>query len=349
MAKASAFLKSCVATPLNVALTVLTLFLLARTLPELVKWSLIDAVWSGNSARACEGHDGACWVFIRIRFAQLLYGPYPTPERWRVDLVALLAILMIGAALASRKLLGLIFLCALPLIAAPLLAGGVFGLRAVPTADWGGMMLNVLIAVWSIATAIPLGLLLALGRRSEMPVIGYACASFIELWRSLPLIGVLFLAVVMFPLFVPQGFESDRLVRALIAFTLFNAAIFAEVFRGGLQAIPHGQHEAARSLGLGYWRMTGLVVLPQVIRIVMPNMINACVSIIKETTVVLVIGLVEFLAVLQIAFADPAWLIGDQIRDTGYLFAALVFWSLCFGLSRYSARIDRLMRSQNFR
>ena len=189
-------------------------------------------------------------------------------------------------------------------------------------------MLTIVIASWTIATSIPLGLLLALGRRSELPVISYACATFIELWRSLPLIGVLFLAVVMFPLFVPQGFESDKLVRALIAFTLFNAAIFAEVFRGGLQAIPHGQQEAARSLGLGYWRTTGLVVLPQVIRIVMPGMINTCVSIIKETTVVLIIGLIEFLAVLQIAFADPEWLIGDQVRQTGYLFAALVFWSL---------------------
>jgi general L-amino acid transport system permease protein len=345
MARLGAFAKSCVATPLNVALTVLTLVLLARTLPELIQWSLTDAVWSGDSARACEGHDAACWVFIRIRLGQLLYGPYPATERWRIDLVAALAVLLIGFLLLARRVIGLVLLCLLPLLAAPLLAGGVFGLKPVSTADWGGLMLNMLIALWSIATAIPVGLLLALGRRSAMPVIGYACAVFIELWRSLPLIGVLFLAVVMFPLFVPPGFESDRLVRALIAFTLFNAAIFAEVFRGGLQAIPAGQHEAARSLGLGYWRMTLLVVLPQVVRIVMPGMINACVSIIKETTVVLVIGLIEFLAVLQIAFADPAWLIGDQVRSTGYLFAALIFWLLCFGLSRYSAWLDRRMRA----
>jgi len=264
--------------------------------------------------------------------------------------VAALAVLAIGMMLLpvrraeARKLIGLAALCALPLIAAPLLAGGFLGLRPVPTVNWGGIMLNIVIAAWSIATAIPLGLLLALGRRSDMPVIAYACATFIELWRSLPLIGVLFLAVVMFPLFVPAGFESDKLARALIAFTLFNAAIFAEVFRGGLQAIPRGQHEAARSLGLGYWHTTGLVVLPQVVRIVMPGMINTCVSIIKETTVVLIIGLIEFLAVLQIAFADPEWLIGDQVRSTGYLFAAIVFWSLCFGLSRYSARLDRRMR-----
>jgi general L-amino acid transport system permease protein len=345
-----AFLKSCVASPLNIVLSVLTVVLLVWLMRDLVVWGLIDAVWSGNSARACEGHDAACWVFIRLRFGQLLYGPYPTPERWRVDLVAAIAVLSVAFVLMpwradARRLIGLAVLCLLPFIAAPLLAGGFAGLRPVPTTDWGGIMLTIVIAAWTIATSIPLGLLLALGRRSELPVIAYACATFIELWRSLPLIGVLFLAVVMFPLFVPQGFESDKLVRALIAFTLFNAAIFAEVFRGGLQAIPHGQREAARSLGLGYWRMTGLVVLPQVLRIVMPGMINTCVSIIKETTVVLIIGLVEFLAVLQIAFADPEWLIGDQIRSTGYLFAALVFWSLCFGLSRYSARIDRKMRA----
>ena len=352
MGKLAAFLKSCVATPFNIVLSVLTLLLLAWLLPELIKWALIDAVWSGNSSKACEGHDAACWVFIRLRFDQLLYGPYSTSERWRVDVVAALAVLAIGMLLlpvrraGARKLIGLAALCLLPIVVAPLLAGGLFGLKPVPTADWGGIMLNIVIAAWSIATAIPLGLLLALGRRSGMPVIGYACATFIELWRSLPLIGVLFLAVVMFPLFVPPGFESDRLVRALIAFTLFNAAIFAEVFRGGLQAIPVGQHEAARSLGLGYWRMTALIVLPQVVRIVMPGMINTCVSIIKETTVVLIIGLVEFLAVLQIAFSDPEWLIGDQIRTTGYLFAALVFWALCFSLSRYSARLDRSMASR---
>jgi general L-amino acid transport system permease protein len=349
MGKVAACLKSCVATPANLALSIATLLLLAWLLPELIKWSIIDAVWSGNTSKVCEGHDAACWVFIRLRSEQLLYGPYPASERWRVDVVAALAVLAIGMMLLPvrragvRKLIGLAARCALPLIAAPLLAGGLFGLRPVPTTEWGGIMLNIVIAAWSIATAIPLGLLLALGRRSEMPVIGYACATFIELWRSLPLIGVLFLAVVMFPLFVPPGFESDRLARALIAFTLFNAAIFAEVFRGGLQAIPHGQREAARSLGLGYWRMTALVVLPQVVRIVMPGMINTCVSIIKETTVVLIIGLIEFLAVLQIAFSDPEWLIGDQIRTTGYLFAALVFWTLCFSLSRYSARLDRSM------
>jgi general L-amino acid transport system permease protein len=341
-------LRSCVATPLNAVLTLLTVLLLGWLIPDLIKWSLIDAVWSGDSAKACEGHDAACWVFIRLRLTQILYGPYPAAERWRVDIVAALGAFAIGLLFLTRWRAApgaLALVCALPLIAAPLLAGGLFGLRRVPTSDWGGLTLNVLIATWSIVTAIPLGLLLALGRRSAMPVIAYACAIFIEIWRSLPLIGVLFLAVVMFPLFVPQGFESDKLVRALIAFTLFNAAIFAEVFRGGLQAIPSGQHEAARSLGLGYWRTTAFVVLPQVVRIVMPSMINTCVSIIKETTVVLVIGLVEFLAVLQIAFADPDWLIGDQVRATGYLFAALVFWSLCFGLSRYSARLDRAVRS----
>jgi len=345
MARLTTFARSCVATPFNAVLTLLTLALIVWIVPEFIKWSLLDAVWSGTSSRACEGHDAACWVFIRLRIGQILYGSYPVAERWRVDIVALIGLVAIVVVMFpwranTRRLIGLILVCAMPVVAAPLLAGGVLGLKPVPTISWGGMMLNIVIASWSIASAIPLGLMLALGRRSRLPVIGYACATFIETWRALPLIGVLFLAVVMFPLFVPPGFESDRLARALIAFTLFNAAVFAEVFRGGLQAVPAGQHEAARSLGLGYWRMTGLVVLPQVVRLVMPSMINTCVSIIKETTVVLIIGLVEFLAVLQVAFADPEWLIGDQVRGTGYLFAGLVFWALCFGLSRYAARLD---------
>ena len=348
MTRLRLFLRSSVSTPVNIALTVLTLLLLAWVLPDLIQWALIDAVWSGSSSKACEGKDAACWVFIRLRFDQILYGTYPAAERWRVDIVAALAVAGVGLILtpmraARKRLLALALLCLLPAVSAPLLAGGVPGLAPVPTTDWGGVMLNLVIASWAIATAIPVGLTLALGRRSEMPVISLACAAFIELWRSLPLIGVLFLAIVLFPLFVPPGFESDKLVRTLVAFTLFNAAVFAEVFRGGLQAIPLGQSEAARSLGLGYWRTTALVVLPQVVRIVLPGMINACVSIMKETTIVLVIGLVEFLAVLQIAFADPEWLIGDQVRNTGYLFAAIVFWALCFGLSRYSAPLERAM------
>jgi general L-amino acid transport system permease protein len=342
MAKITAFLKSCVATPFNAVLTILILAPLVWVVPELIKWSLIDAIWSGTSSRACEGHDAACWVFIRLRFDQILYGPYPAAERWRINVVAALTLCAVALLMIPRrKSTGLILLCLLPFIAAPLLAGGFAGLRPVPTVDWGGLMLNILIAAWTIATAVPLGLVLALGRRSQMPVIAYASATFIELWRSVPLIGVLFMAVVMFPLFVPPGFESDKLMRALIAFTLFNAAIFAEVFRGGLQAIPAGQSEAARSLGLGHWRTTALIVLPQVVRIVSPGIVNVCVSVIKETTIVLVIGLAELLAVLQIAFADPEWLIGDQVRATGYLFAAVVFWSLCFALSRYSAHLNR--------
>jgi general L-amino acid transport system permease protein len=277
--RAAAFLRSCFATPLNAALTLAALALLAWTIPPLIEWALFDAIWTGRSGVACQGHDGACWPFVRQRLDQLL----------------------------------------------------------------GGLKLNIVVAAWTIASAIPLGFLLALGRRSELPVISLACATFIELWRSLPLIGILFIAVVLFPLFVPPGVEIDKLVRALIAFTLFNAANFAEVFRGGLQAIPAGQSEAARSLGLGYWRATGLIIVPQVVRITLPALINTCVSIIKETTIILVIGLLEFLGELQAAMADPEWLIADQVRNTGYFFAALIFWALCFSLSRYSVRLERAM------
>ncbi|HEX6980864.1 MAG TPA: amino acid ABC transporter permease [Alphaproteobacteria bacterium] len=342
---ASAFLKSCVSTPLNAALTIAVLWLLAATVPPLVEWAVIDAVWWGQSSRACAGTDAACWVFVGLRFDQILYGPYPAPERWRIDVALGAAVAGIVALLIpgmpGKKYIGLAMLGPYPVLAAVLLVGGVFGLPSVPTAQWGGLALNLVVAAWAIVTAIPAGLLLALGRRSKLPVVANACAAFIEFWRGLPLIGILFLAVVMFPLFVPPGVEVDKLLRALIAFSVFNAANFAEVFRGGLQAIPRGQYEAAQSLGLGYGRMMTLVILPQVVRTVLPGILNTCVAILKETTIVLVIGLFEFLAVLQAGMADPEWLIGDQVRETGYLFAALVFWALCFGMSRYSAWLER--------
>jgi general L-amino acid transport system permease protein len=219
-----------------------------------------------------------------------------------------------------------------------LLHGGWAGLRVVPTSEWGGLMLTLVVAVWGIVTSIPLGLLLALGRRSKMRLVRGASIAFIELWRGVPLIAVLFMAAVMFPLFVPAGTNFDTLLRALVALSLFNAAYMAEVFRGGLQAIPKGQYEAAQALGLGYWRMMALVILPQAIRIVIPGIVNTCIAIFKETTLVLVIGLTDVLGAVHAGFADPEWLIGEHVRTTGYVFTAFVFWVFCFAMSRYSLR-----------
>ena len=341
----AAFLRSCVATPLNLALTALALLLIAAIVPALVDWAIVDAAWRGASSADCPNHDAACWVFIRARFGQILYGGYPAPERWRVGLAGMLALAALAAMTAPRlprkPLVAAVSLVVGPLAGAILLGGGVFGLAPVPTRDWGGLTLTLVVALGTIAFAVPLGLLLAIARRSSLPVIRWLAVAFIELWRGVPLIPVLFMAVIMFPLFMPPGVEVDALIRVLAALILFNAASMAEVFRGGFQAIPASQHEAAASLGLGPWRTLGLVVLPQVVKVAIPGLVNTCVSVTKETTVILILGLADVLAVIQAGAADPAWLVGDQIRSTGYFFAGLIFWSVCFSMSRMARRLER--------
>jgi len=339
------FLRSCVSSPGNAFLTAVILLLVAWALPGLISWLFIDAVWSGSSGRDCAGHDAACWIFLQARAEQLLYGDYPAGERWRLAGAALIGVAAIAAIANFHRLLR-VPMMALILVAAALsigvlMTGGVFGLRYVPTGLWGGVALTIIIASWTIVTALPLGLVLALARQSELPVISVIAAGLIDLVRSLPLVGLLFLSIVMFPLFVPPGFEVDKLMRALIAFTIFNAASFAEVFRGGLQAIPEGQIEGGRSLGLPKWRVKTLIVIPQVLGISIPAIVNVCIAIIKETTIVLILGLFDFIGVLQAGMADPNWLMTDTVRTTAYVFAAFVFWVICFSLSRYSRSLER--------
>jgi general L-amino acid transport system permease protein len=339
------FLRGCVSSPLNMLLTTALLALALVVVSWLVNWAVIDAVWSGTSGKDCDDHEGACWIFLRDRTSALLFGGYPAGDRWRVAA----AMTLIGAAVVALRFLRRHLLRLWPLIAvltaisvavAALIHGGVGGLSAVPTNRWGGAMLTVVIAAWTIASALPLGLLLALARRSELPAIALVAGAFIDLMRSLPLVGILFLMIVMFPLFVPPGVETDKLIRVLVAFTLFNAANFAEVFRGGLQAIPPGQIEAGRSLGLQNRHVTSLVVVPQAIAITMPGLVNLCIAVIKETTIVLIVGLVDFVGVLQSGMSDPDWLMAPSVRTTAYLFAAAVFWSICFALSRYSRSLE---------
>jgi general L-amino acid transport system permease protein len=339
------FLRSCVSSPRNVALTLAFLLLIAWILPGLMRWLFIDAVWSGSSGRDCAGHDAACWIFLQARAEQLLYGDYPAGERWRLAVAALTGVAALGAVATFYRRLSVpaivVIFSASTIVIGVVMAGGALGLRYIPTGLWGGAALTVVIASWTIVTALPLGLLLALARRSELPFISVLAAALIDLVRSLPLVGLLFLSIVMFPLFVPPGLEVDKLMRALIAFTVFNAASFAEVFRGALQAIPDGQIEGGRSLGLSRRRVTTLIVIPQVLSISVPAIVNVCIAIIKETTIVLILGLFDFVGVLQAGMADPNWLMADTVRTTAYVFAAFVFWVICFSLSRYSHSLER--------
>ena len=342
------FLRSCVSSPLSALLTAAVIALALWALPGLVHWLLLDAVWSGTSAKDCVGHDGACWIFLRAHAGQLLYGSYPAGQRWRIAAATVIGIATAVAAGSSTRRLGVLSI-GLMLIAGSiaigiLMVGGVAGLPYVATSLWGGILLTVVIAAWTIVTALPLGLLLALARQSELPIISAIASAFIDTIRGLPLVGLLFLVIVMFPLFVPRGFETDKLVRALLAFTLFNAANFAEVFRGGLQAIHRSQIEGGYSLGLPKWRVTALIVVPQAISISIPGVINICIAIVKETTIVLILGLFDFVGVLQAGIADPDWLIAQSVRTTAYVFAALVFWPICFSLSRFGLAIERRSR-----
>ncbi|WP_417313220.1 amino acid ABC transporter permease [Ectopseudomonas khazarica] len=325
----------------NSLLTVFAIYLIWLVVPPLLQWAIIDANWVGSTRADCT-QEGACWVFIQQRFGQFMYGFYPSELRWRVDTTLWLAI--VGAAplfvpqMPRKALYGLAFLVLYPLIAWSLLHGGVFGLSVVATSQWGGLMLTLVIASVGITGALPLGVLLALGRRSNLPAIKVICVTFIEFWRGVPLITVLFMSSVMLPLFLPEGMHFDKLMRALIGVILFQSAYIAEVVRGGLQAIPKGQYEAAAAMGLGYWRMMGLVILPQALKLVIPGIVNVFIALFKDTSLVIIIGLFDLLNSIKQATTDPAWL---GMATEGYVFAALIFWIFCFGMSRYSQRLER--------
>ena len=325
----------------NTLLTLLAIYLVWLIVPPLLQWAFFQADWTGTTRADCTS-EGACWVFIKVRFAQFMYGFYPEALRWRVDLAVWVAI--IGAAplfvprFQFKVKYGLAFLVIYPLVAYWLLHGGFLGLETVSTSRWGGLMLTLVIAAVGIVGALPLGIMLALGRRSNMPAIKVICVTFIEFWRGVPLITVLFMSSVMLPLFLPEGLSFDKLLRALIGVILFQSAYIAEVVRGGLQAIPKGQYEAAGAMGLGYWRMMGLVILPQALKLVIPGIVNTFIALFKDTSLVIIIGLFDLLNSIKQATTDPAWL---GMGTEGYVFAALVFWIFCFGMSRYSMSLER--------
>ena len=331
----------------NTILTLVSLYLIIKLLPPLLDWAFISADWTGDSRESCS-REGACWVFIRVWFEQLIYGRYPDEHLWRINSAAILAIvagLPLFIPAVSRKiksLLTVFMLVIYPIICFYLFYGGSFGLEIVETPLWGGLFLTLVIAVTGIVLSLPIGILLALGRRSEMPVVKSFCVVFIEFWRGIPLITVLFMASVMFPLFVPENLSPDKLVRALIGVTLFSSAYMAEVIRGGLQAIPKGQYEAASALGLNYWKSMGLIILPQALKMVIPGIVNTFIGLFKDTTLVLIIGLFDLLGMAQLAATNPNWL-GFAVE--GYVFAALGFFIFCFSMSRYSQRLERMLNT----
>ncbi len=332
-------------SPFNIGLTVIALYIIYASLIPLIDWALISADFAGSSQKDCSS-DGACWVFVGDRLSFFFYGFFPKAEYWRINAVfvilALLILPQLFDATPYKNWLGWFLITGFPVIAYFLLIGGSFGIPHVETEKWGGVMLTLVLSFVGIVAALPFGVLLALGRRSEMPVIRGICVAFIELWRGVPLISVLFMASVMLPLFLPEGVNFNKLLRALIGIVMFQSAYMAEVIRGGLQAIPKGQYEAAAALGLGYWRSMGLIILPQALKLVIPGIVNTFIALFKDTTLVLIIGLLDVLASVQASIIDPAW---SDVATEGYVFAGFVFWIFCFGMSRYSQALERKLHT----
>lgn len=410
-------------SPLNIALTLLCLYLVIDAVPGLIRFYFLDAVWSGTNRDACLADKvgrpvGACWAYIADRFQYFIYGSYPINQRWRVNIVFVMFALGVAWLLwtsAPKKKLGIFFFFVLmPISAYVLLLGGpgaenflrtcmivtlalaalyvilsfvpqivrfyigdaalavveqlpiwkrffgpkqlvlfalvVFaflsllasspGLPRVDTGLWGGMTVTFLIAAVGIVFSLPLGVVLALGRRSKLPIIQLLSVIFIEFVRGVPLITVLFMANTMLPLFVPQEYSPDRLLRPLVGVALFAAAYMAEVVRGGLQAMPKGQYEGAMSLGLGYWSMMRLIILPQALRIVIPGIVNTFIGLFKDTTLVTIVGIFDFLRTIEATLVDPTWAT-PTTRATGYAFAAVFYFLCCWGMSRYSIAVEK--------
>ena len=329
----------------NSILTIFALYVIYLLVPPAISWIFINSDWIGEDRSACTS-GGACWVFINARLEQFIYGFYPEAERWRIDVSFLLLVALIVPMLMDgfkhKGWLGAFILFVYPVISFYLLAGGSFGLVEVETSQWGGLSLTLIISIVGIVGSFPIGLLLALGRRSKMPAVSAFCTGFIELWRGVPLITVLFMSSVMFPLFLPEGVNFDKLVRALVGVTLFSAAYMAETVRGGLQAIPKGQYEGAEALGLSYWKSMGFIILPQALKHVIPGIVGNFIGLFKDTTLVLIIGLFDFLGIVQAASTDPKWL-GYSVE--GYVFCAFVYWVFCFGMSQYSQSVERKLHT----
>lgn len=329
-------------------LTIAVLYLILRGLLGVIDWGVLDAVWrapDGRTCRALSSEGGACWAFIGQWYRFILFGRYPYAEQWRPLLVVMLFLTLVLTSCDQRMWrrpasLSILWLLGLT-VSLALMRGGMLGLVPVGTDLWNGLPLTLFLAVIGLAGAFPLAVLLALGRRSSLPIIRAVCIAYIEFIRGVPLITVLFMASVMLPLFLPAGVNIDNLLRALIGLMLFYAAYLAEVMRGGLQAIPRGQYEAADALGLGYWRKTRLVILPQALTIAIPPLVNTFIAAFKDTTLVTIVGLFDLLTTAGNAITDPAWR-GFYVE--AYVFVAAVYFVFCFFMSRYSRYLERSLR-----
>lgn len=343
---ASAWLrKHLFSNALNSVITVLLFAFIALSVLSIFQWAVLDADWFGSTRADCS-REGACWIFIQVRFEQFMFGFYPEAEHWRpilffVSLIVLILWLFIES-IPFKKYALMFVLVPYPLLMTALLHGGIAGLPVVETHDWGGLLVTLIIALIGILVSLPFGVILALGRRSHMPIVRSVCTVYIEFWRGVPLITVLFMASVMLPLFLTSSYEIDKLLRALIGVVLFNSAYMAEAIRGGLQSISKGQYEAGEALGLNYWSLHRLIILPQALKVSIPSIVNTFIALLKDTSLVLIIGMYDVLGIATAANSDPEWL---GFSTESFIFAAFVFWIMCFGMSRYSLYLERKLNT----
>jgi general L-amino acid transport system permease protein len=331
-------------------ITVLIAVMLLWVIRPVIDFLIIDAVWTGSDRDACLATAarpvvGACWAYIADRLAYIIYGSYPIAGRWRVDmffaLLALGTVWLLWLKAPRRDIGALYFFVVLPVASFILLHGfEAVGLPVVDTALWGGMTVTIVVAAVGIVVSLPLGVVLALGRRSKLPAVRLMSMLFIEFVRGVPLITVLFMASVMLPLFVPDSWSPDKLMRALVGVALFSSAYMAEVVRAGLQAMPKGQYEAAHVLGLSWWQTQRLIILPQALTVTIPNIVNSFIALFKDTSLVFFVGIFDFLKTIEVARADPKWST-PVTSATGYIFAAAVYFICCYAMSRYAAGIEK--------
>ena len=334
----------------NAFLTLLILFLIIKALPPSLSWMVLDANISGDSKDACTG-SGACWTYIKVWFRRFMYGMYPNEQHWRINTAFLLVIGLgtfgLFATEKMKKFLALYYVVIYPILAFLiiyyLISGGYFGLEWIETGAWGGLSLTFIVSFFCLIFCFPLGMLLALGRRSSLPAVRYISIGYIEFWRGVPLITVLFMSSVMFPMFLPEDFFMDKLVRVIIAITLFEGAYCAEVIRGGLQSLPRGQYDAAKSLGMGYWKMHIFVILPQALKLVIPGICNTFLALVKDTPLIFVVGLAELAGMLALAKTNPKWL---GFAMEGYIFASIIFWIICYAMSKYSYNLEEKYKTE---
>ncbi len=342
--------KNLFATPLDTVLTVLGVAFLLWIIPPLWGFFFGNAVGPGGTVEECRLETaGACWAYIAAEMEFFIYGFYPAQEFWRPNLVFALGVLLLVPILIPKvpykRINAVLLLVVYPIVSYFLLAGDAFGLRVVPTEQWGGLLVTLIISVVGITLSFPMGIVLALGRQSNLPIIKTVCVMFIELIRAVPLITILFMASVMLPLFMPQGTTVDKFLRALVGVTLFTSAYVAEVVRGGLQAIPRGQYEAAAALGLGYWRRMWFIILPQALKHVIPGIVNNFIALFKDTSLVYIVGMRDLLEAVKTKNDSAIEWQSANTATTGYIFAAMVFWVFCFGMSRYSIFMERRLNT----